>query len=344
MPVPRDVLAAKTALSARLLRPGATPPTPDPFAHRVADAVELASRNVHAVGVGRKRVAGEETPVMAVRLYVARKLPLSLVRPEDRLPEHVDGIPTDVIESPPAVAMAAPQCTVDRQQQQRPLIAGISTAHPTITAGTLACFCRSTMPGDDPASVYVLSNNHVYAAVNGGHPGDPLLQPGPRDGGTAADAIADLARFVPLALVHNVTGPVTGGPVNQVDAALGRLHQGVQFTNAVCTIGEVTGTDVAHEGMAVRKHGRTTGYTEGVVVDEHYDTAVFYDPSTVGLFTGQMRLEGPVFGLRGDSGSLVVRKDAPLAVGLYFSGAPDGSYGVASYIDEVFTSLQITLL
>jgi hypothetical protein len=46
--------------------------------------------------------------------------------------------------------------------------------------------------------------------------------------------------------------------------------------------------------MRVRKHGWTSGLTDGVITDEPYDTLVgmdHSDSSVVAKFTGQMRIE-----------------------------------------------------
>lgn len=342
MPIPENVLSAKRVASQLLLRPAAVTEAPLGFEVSVAAAVERADRNVHAVGVGRKRVAGSDTDVTAVRLYVAQKLPLSLLTEDNRLPTEINGVPTDVIESPPAFVMGVPACSVDRRLRQRPVIGGISSAHVLVTAGTLACVCRSTRAGDDPDAVFVLSNNHVYADVDKAAVGDALLQHSPNDGGTAADQIATFERAVGIAL-----GGLTP---NAVDAAIGRLIGGVPFLPGVCTLGAISGTDRATEAMLVRKHGRTTGYTEGIVTDESYDAVVgmdHHDPSVVALFRGQIRIERTApfatFGLGGDSGSLVMRRDTQEAVGLYFAGPPSGTYGIANPIDDVLHELEISL-
>jgi methyl coenzyme M reductase beta subunit len=96
----------------------------------------------------------------------------------------------------------------------RPLVPGISIGHFNATAGTLSCFCRSTRAGDPPGT-YLLGNNHVLADINRGAVGDALRQPGPLDGGTDDDSVAQLHRFVKISL--------GGGKANRVDAALGRL-------------------------------------------------------------------------------------------------------------------------
>ena len=366
-----DLLQAKRALSLRYLRrpPDAPPVPPSAWApaFRVAAARALAAVNVHAVGIGQKEVGGKPVKQRCVRFYVIQKLPESLLDPASLLPHEVEGIPTDVIESPPAFvtpatrararrpvgargargaggARRAPDdCTEHRRSRRRPLVAGISTAHHEVTAGTLSCFCRSRRPGDPSDQVYVLSNNHVFADVNRGQPGDALYQPGPVDGGAAADRIADLRRFVPIKL--------GGAEANRVDGAIGALVRGVEFENAVCTIGATARATRAREGDRVRKHGRTTGLTEGVVTDESYDARVGMDhanPGVFALFENQMRIQrasdSPAFGLGGDSGSLVVAKEGGAAVGLYFAGPGDGSYGVANQFEDVLRELEIELL
>lgn len=325
----------------------------------VSAAAAAARSNVHAVGIGPKLAKGSVSPVLCVRLYVVQKLPPSAVPSDARLPDEIDGVPTDVIESPPAfilppvqgaspggplmAAAALPPCSVNRRTKQRPVVPGISVAHDTVTAGTLAALCASTNPEDGGEAVFVLSNNHVFADVNKGRKADALWQPGWADGGTGADTFAKLHRFVPIQL---------GGTVpNHVDCAIGELHDGIDYSPAICSIGLLTGTERATENMMVRKHGRTTGYTEGRVTDVAYDALVgmdHNDSSVVALFEDQLRIERmdpfPSFGLGGDSGSLVANKDRNSAVGLYFAGPEDGSYGVANPIEDVVRELQITLL
>jgi hypothetical protein len=355
MPTKQDLIEAKQVVGARLLRAGLREGVVGMVATRLVErAIVRTAANVHAVGIGRKSVDGKTTSQLAVRVYVVQKIADPLIPPSYRVPASIDGIPTDVIESPPAFIMpararraparrrkaAAAPCTDDRQNQQRPVIGGISAGHFKITAGTIAYFCRSTRPGDDPARVFVLSNNHVFANVNQGKPNDDLYQQGPADGGTAAAHFAELARFVEIKL---------GGTIpNKADAAIGALLASVAHKPEICTIGKVTGVAKAVEDMPVRKHGRTTGYTEGRVTDESYDALIGMshgDPTIVALFENQMRIERvtpyPEFGNGGDSGSLVVRKDSGAAVGLYFAGPPSGAYGVANHIDDVLRELEV---
>jgi hypothetical protein len=345
MTISAELMEAKQILSARLLNAGLQGnPTLTVFAHNVSRAVESARSNVHAVGVGKKIVDGKVTKTRAVRIYVAQKIDLSLLAKKDRLPDQIDGIPTDIIESPPAFfTPALPACTNDRRRRQRPMGGGISIAHTDVTAGTIAYFCRSIKVGDDPDKIYVLSNNHVLGNVDQAQIGDDIFQPGPADGGRpTANLAARFSRAVPI----NLGGTVS----NRVDAAIGEVLNGVNINRRICRIGRVNGLAQAVEDMKVRKHGRTTGFTEGIVTDESIDALVGMDhnnPNIVARFTNQMRIEriAPhlAFGKGGDSGSLVV-DDQRNAVGLYFAGPDSGTYGLANHISDVITDLEIQLL
>ena len=359
MPSISDLLQAKQTLGSHLLRLGLRGGVLGMAAAlRVTHAVARASQTVHAIGIGRKLVYGSSTPQRCVRVYVVQKLAPSLLPPKDRIPASIDGVPTDVIESPPAYiyakkkakpkprkakTAATESAAIDRRQSQRPVIAGISTGHFEITMGTIGYFCRSRRTGDNPTDVYVLSNNHIYASLNHAREGDYLLQPGPGDGGQVTDTIAEFKRTVTLV--------IDGTTPNKVDAAIGRLRPDAPYHLEILRIGAVSGASRATEGMIVCKHGRTTGFTEGHVTDESYDTLVGMDdsdPSQVAFFQNQIRFEPqapyPAIALGGDSGSLILQKDNRSAVGLYFSGPEGGSYGVANHIHEVLNELEIDLL
>ncbi len=344
-----ELLEAKAVLASRLLHPvGIARTISGTPTFRMSSVLAAVSQNVHAIGIGRKEVQGESTPHLSLRVYVVQKLARSVVPARVRIPEALDGIPIDVIEAQPSYLLvgsggAGPECSSLRRQQHRPLVGGISAAHPDVTAGTVGGFFRSTRSGDDPSRILVLSNNHVFANVNLGQPTDSLFQPGPADGGTDADLFARLVRFVPMHT--DVTTP------NRVDAAVGELLLSIPVKLEICSIGKITGAHRATQDMTVRKHGRTTGYTEGIVTDESVNALVGLDPqdpTQVGLFEDQMRIAPTVpylsIGLPGDSGSLIVDKSSPDAVGLYFAGPVSGSYGYANHIEHVLSELEIEIL
>ena len=58
----------------------------------------LSSSNVLHVEVGKKQVAGVVTNRLALRITVAKKLPLSEIPPDQMIPPTIFGMPTDVVE------------------------------------------------------------------------------------------------------------------------------------------------------------------------------------------------------------------------------------------------------
>jgi hypothetical protein len=53
---------------------------------------------VVGVGVGLRHTGGQRTDQVAVVVMVDRKVPLAQLRPQDRLPSEIDGVPVDVKE------------------------------------------------------------------------------------------------------------------------------------------------------------------------------------------------------------------------------------------------------
>src|SRR5688572_5018785 len=137
MPTKQDFIQAKQVLGARLLRAGLRERVVGMVATRSVDlAIVRTAANVHAVGIGRKFVDGRPTSQLAVRVYVVQKIADALIPPSYRVPAAIDGVPTDVIESPPAFILparakrprarrrptaTATACTDNRRKQQRPV-------------------------------------------------------------------------------------------------------------------------------------------------------------------------------------------------------------------------------
>ena len=193
----------------------------------------------------------------------------------------------------------------------RPAQGGYSVAHPRVTAGTIATGVvdRGALPGI-PSKYYLLSNNHVLANSNAASLGDPILQPGPADGGTfPADVIGRLARFVPIRF---------GGPDNFVDAAIAEVpfHQ---LSREIFGIGhpakQIAGVAV---NQIVQKTGRTTNYTQGRVQVLNATVNVNYGGGRVARFVRQIVTTAMSAG--GDSGSLVLDLD-DRPIGLLFAGS-----------------------
>ena len=224
------------------------------------------------------------------------------------------------------------------RKRVRPLLMGASVGHPAITAGTLGVFVVL----EDGATA-MLSNNHVLANENLAKIGDPILQPGPLDGGTTSDQVARLSAFARLSRRRR----------NSIDAAVAKIEDGARLNyRNIPGIGRLAGQGELPEiGDVVRKTGRTTGTRDGRVTAIELDNLVVgYDIGDI-IFDGQIEIEGTgsqAFSDGGDSGSLIVDRDR-LAVALLFAGSNQGGKNgrgltYANPIDAVLYEFSIQLL
>lgn len=331
-----------------------------------ATRLELLGRaNVVAAGVGYKITKGEKTPTLSVICSVAQKVNASDLSPKDRVPETMDGIPTDVIQTGKFRAFAV------RTDRVRPAPGGVSIGHRDITAGTLGCLVKKN------GVIHILSNNHVLANSNAASIGDAILQPGPYDGGKYPDDhIANLADFIPISFPSDGGGGGGGGsscslanaaasvlngiaimmgsdarlkaistkPVNiqatdnLVDAAIARPLNDSDVSEDILDIGTIAGTASGDLDMAVKKSGRTTEFTTGVIEQVDVTVDVEYGTGKIARFTDQL-LAGPM-SQGGDSGSAVLDDNNRL-IGLLFAGSDQST--IINRIENVFSALNISL-
>jgi hypothetical protein len=198
-------------------------------------------------------------------------------------------------------------------------------------AGTLGCLVT------DGGGRYILSNNHVLADENALPLGSPIFQPGLLDNGhPSTDKVARLSKFVTIKKLP---------AKNEVDCAIaGVLTQNLCSPKFLPKVSLGSTTPIAAAvGMKVHKHGRTTGYTKGQVVDIAADVNVGYDFGTA-RFVDQVIVIGDSgsFSDAGDSGSLIVDRKTKKATGLLFAGS--SSHTIANHIENVLGQLGVTLV
>lgn len=313
----------------------------------------LGRANVVATGVGYKVSGNTRTDIPSIVCSVEKKLKSSDLSPGDLIPSKIDNISTDVIETGVIRALQEPT------ERFRPAPGGISIGHKDITAGTLGCWVRKN------GQWMILSNNHVLANSNLASIGDAILQPGPHDGGTnPADQIATLEDFVPISITGlpsecNVAGNVVAllnqlaglagsntrlqaikiqAEDNLVDAAIARPLDDKDVLAEILNIGTVQGSASAELGMAIKKMGRTTGFTQGEIQQVDVTVNVQYGAGQIAQFTDQLMAGAMSAG--GDSGSAVLNNQDNI-VGLLFAGSEQST--IMNRIENVFSALDITL-
>jgi len=228
---------------------------------------------------------------------------------------------------------------MDRTRRFEVLAGGISIGSVNVTAGTLSGAFKDMTDGRD----VLVSNWHVFE----GKPKETkILQPGPHDGGDPnADTVGRLKRYVPLqpslfrTVVCTIFGPLLrewcSAYRNLVDAAAAtfepsdpkrRLAKGVYLDDGSIIVPRGTHPGDGIIGRRVWKVGRTTGYTQGIVVSDNAVVRVWYGDRYI-IFHDQIIVQGRSRG--GDSGSPVFLlcgerpSENDQLVGLLFAGSDE---------------------
>lgn len=281
---------------------------------------KLKGSNILGVGYGVKVTERTVTDDLAIRVYVRAKVPRAALPASERVPEMINGAPTDVVVVGDLAAQSA-----------RPVECGVSCGHTRITAGTIGCVVTSS--GTNRR--FILSNWHVLTDTNGAQPGDDILEPGPLDGGDPTRPIARLTKYQPV--------DFTGLP-NRIDAALAELINPSDVDPRINTIGSIAPSAMDAElYQSVRKRGRTTLHTVGVVMDLAADVRVRYG-NRVAQFNDQIAVNGVngAFSAGGDSGSLVVDAVTRRPVGLLF--AAGGNTTFCNHIADVLGPFRVSIV
>ncbi len=272
----------------------------------------------------------------AIRVYVDRPN-----GPE--LPAVLDGVP--VVREVTGLFVALSEPT----RRHRPAPLGFSVGHPRITAGTIGARVI-----DGSGNVYILSNNHVLANINDAQIGDPILQPGPYDGGTLPnDAIATLSAFQPI--------DFTANGQNTMDAAIALTNASDVLNSTPADDGYGTPSASIHGdangdgffdnksallNVAVTKYGRTTELTQGQITGINATLSICYEVVIVfcvrsATFQDQLVITPGGFSAGGDSGSLIVAAAGLNPVGLLFAGST--AQTVANRIDLVLDRFGVAI-
>lgn len=285
---------------------------------RQNEAGLLVRANVVGVGIGEKIKGGFSQGRLCLKIYVEKKLIAERLARKEIIPREISRIETDVEEVGKIVAQG-------NSGRFRPAPGGVSIGHYKITAGTLGCLVKDKKSG----KVFILSNNHVLANSNNAKKGDPILQPGPYDGGKKPkDIIGYLENWVEIDF---------GKEANSVDAALAQPKNVNLVKPEIMLIGLPLGVSKAKLGMPIQKSGRTTGYTTGKIKDISATVKVNYD-NKAALFRSQILTTNISQG--GDSGSLVLDMKKR-AIGLLFAGSE--LVTILNPISEVCKTLNIEL-
>jgi hypothetical protein len=257
------------------------------------------------------------------------------------IPNRMAGYPVQIVclnKFAPGIE-SMPESNTRSQLRYRPICGGISAAHRDVAAGTLGAIVEDAQSGQP----LLLSNNHVFANCStidapNAKVGDPIYQPGRADGADIEkDIVATLDRWVP----YSTTGD------NLVDAAIAKPKPGILTSDLVLA---ENGEFISPKDMApittkthVKKFGRTSGFTNGDIIDWDFSTTMTYPGDIKVKYVDQLLVKMDTYS--GDSGSILL-DDNDNVVGMVFGGTVVNGehYAVANKIRNVaaLTNLKFT--
>lgn len=303
--------------------------------------------NLVGMGYGVKWTDGTPTGEPAMLALVSQKIDPDDLPESDLIPKEINGMQTDVLAVGELIADQAEPIEAGIEalaRHARPASGGYSVGHINITAGTIGTCVYDQLgtpgnPSGIPSRYYILSNNHVLANSNNARRGDPILQPGPADGGVdPSDRIATLDRSIRITF-----DPPTPRSLhrNLVDAALavGQFHD---LKREIHWVGHLKGwlkRSQIDVGMDLQKTGRTTNYTTGTITVVGAVVDVGYGGGLIARFRDQIITTPMSAG--GDSGSIVADRDNK-AVGLLFAGSRRAT--ILNQIEHVRALLDIEIM
>jgi hypothetical protein len=310
---------------------------PRPTSAKVEAALIAAKRlarslnDIRAIDYGVVYEKDKATTRNGIRFHMNRKLALTNLSRDQRLPKTIEGVEVDVLGIGYTPHEGNPRAPHD------PLQPGISIGNQKRqTTGTLGPIVRDL----NNQNLCLLSNWHVLCGGPEARANDEITQPGPMDFNNGP-TVALLERWLKLG--------------EQFDAALARLAPGSHANGQLFdTIYRPSATKAPTLGMRLVKSGAVSGVThakiDGVSGSYWLDYTQFGD--------GPQWMQGfrlipdpasptPAVSLPGDSGSLWVDGADGAAVGLHFAGEDDVSplnnYALAHPIEEVFARLNVAL-
>jgi len=283
----------------------------------------LKKANVVGVGVGYKIRKGVRTSIPCIIVLVTKKLPKEVLSPRDLIPEELEGVPTDVVESGDfyayglgAIARVPYIVLVDRERTERfdPVPVGVSIGNEKITSGT-----SNILVEDEEGELFTTSNAHVLtsylATCERPKRGEAIYQPGRIFGGTPKDNLcARLAGWEPI-----VPTTING------DFAWARIRDDVverEWINVLYGLGvgihSVVSEDDFEPGTAVVSDG-LNGVYYGKITALHTDVKVHY-----GCHVKLVKdcIVTTRVGAPGSSGSpLLIESDPGVMIGYLFAGS-----------------------
>ena len=296
---------------------------------------------VHIIGLGAKERNGEILEEWAFRFYVEKKKPLDKIPRQEKIPEQIFNIQTDVISFFDKENLICEDCetdnlTINKNEYRNDGIRGgisirneyFDNDHPA-GYGTLGILARRK--SDD--ALVGLTCAHV---VNAGS-----------ESNTTLDIKIGQPKYwiscccCPRGYIGDVKKATF---TNDLDCAFIEIHEDIQekvtdnsTENMVEGImGDISGAGAILCFDTLKKYGRSTGVTEGKVSDIAFGTNHMLIERTGGD-------NDDPFACHGDSGAVIVNSSNQVVGLLVAARKDDMTRAIATHIKPVMTDLGITI-
>jgi hypothetical protein len=282
----------------------------------VAERTYLPLSFVTGVDIGLKNIKGKAQSNKTVRIHVTKKiLDKSLLPADQIIPEFINGVPTDVIES--NFRFQASGIAQTRRTRCSVLQAGISIGD-GINSGTLGLIVTDKTTGKK----CVLSNCHVLTS-------NVVSQPGTVDG-------AKLPEDIIGKKIRDIFSEVGDAALGEITDERKGIDKTIFGTNII-----LTDCSYPHDQDVLKKSGKESGITQGKVCSD-IGTYKVRDSSyqVKGFLIAS--LNGSPISTEGDSGSVWFNEDKSHGVGLHI-GVDENNNVVAGILQEILSELKATL-
>lgn len=266
----------------------------------------MAIPGVHGTSIGKKYVGGQATETFVIVIHVSKKKALEDVPVSERIPEQIEGFPTDVIEHGSAYPIVSD------------LIGG-ADLRVNSHAGTLGCIVRDKTD----STTCLLSNQHVLLDV----------------GTTVYVQKNDVCHKIGTTKRTALNSTVDAG-IASINSGIGSSPSIAEIGN-VAGSRALTWQDI---GTEVRKYGRTTALTYGTITGLNYrGKDSLGNPSQSQVIMEPVTAKNKEFVAPGDSGSAIV-DGKNFIVALLWGKSIGAETAWANRIENVLTVLNIEVL
>jgi hypothetical protein len=304
------------------------------LAHPYPSSSVKGQNNLVGISVGLKHTSGKPTGDLAIRVFVSRKVAISRVNKNARVPARINGYPTDVVQ------MDTPRLLSSVSGGGAPVPCGtfihngsIQLQNGKFLAGTLGCLVVTA-----DGTTCIMSCNHVMANLNQASLDDPI-----QAGQTLIARLLGAGKLV------------EPPELNTVDVALASVLPGAVSDNLVGLALSTPPGDI-FPGDRVQKSGAQSGVTLGTVTDQAFLSPFLATLESIDensnmivhkqfMFKDQIVIQsdpGAHFSLDGDSGSIVELANTGQPIGLLFGGDGTG-FSFANPLASIFNTLSPTL-